>query len=252
MPVSKPIRERLPDPRGIFPPVAALEFLAISECLPPLAISGILLIDEFASMLTLLQRMILGCTLILALVLGLGLSYRNTSRRLAAANDQVQTADRALVTLEKLLSSMRLEQVLELRNSQGQQGSEAARAAQHQESQRLNSAAVSALSALDPAAAASLKAIAAQPSLNVAEADLQKLIASESSRRDAIAGPALVLREKLTRRIAYIGLATFFGMLLVAVATIFSVFRPLRRTAAKCPAYRTGRSAATHRMARTG
>ena len=182
-------------------------------------------------MLTLLQRMILGCTLILALVLGLGLSYRNTSHRLAAANDQVQTADRALVTLEKLLSSMRLEQVLELRNSQGQQGSEAARAAQHQESQRLNSAAVSALSALDPAAAGSLKAIAAQPSLNVAEADLQKLIASESSRRDAIAGPALVLREKLTRRIAYIGLAIFFGVLLVAVATILSVSRPLRRTA---------------------
>ena len=59
-------------------------------------------------MLTLLQRMILGCTLILALVLGLGLSYRNTSHRLAAANDQVQTADRALVALEKLLSSMRL------------------------------------------------------------------------------------------------------------------------------------------------
>ncbi len=182
-------------------------------------------------MLTLLQRMILGCTLILALVLGLGLSYRNTSHRLAAANDQVQTADRALVTLEKLLSSMRREQVLELRNSQGQQGSDTARAEQHQESQRLNSAAVSALSVLDPAAAASLKAIAAQPSSDVAEADLQKLLASESSRRDAIAGPALVLREKLTRRIAYIGLAIFFGVLLVAVATILSVFRPLRRTA---------------------
>jgi NtrC-family two-component system sensor histidine kinase KinB len=182
-------------------------------------------------MLTLLQRMILGCTLILALVLGLGISYRNTSHRLAATNDQVQTADRALVTLEKLLSSMRLEQLLVLRNSTGQHGSEGARAAQHQESQRLNSAAASALSSLDPAAAASLKAIAAQPSLDLAEADLEKLIASESSQRDAIAGPALVLREKLARRIAYIGLAIFFGVLFVAVATILSIFRPLRRTA---------------------
>jgi NtrC-family two-component system sensor histidine kinase KinB len=179
-------------------------------------------------MLTLLQRMILGCSLILALVLGLGLSYRDTSHRLAAANDQVQTADRALVALEKLLSSMRLEQVLELRDSAGQQ---AAREAQHQESQRLNAAATSALSVLDPSAPGSLKAIAPQSSLNAAEADLQKLIASESSRRDAVAGPALVLREKFTRRISYVSSATFFGALLAAAATILAVFRPLRSTA---------------------
>jgi two-component system, NtrC family, sensor histidine kinase KinB len=181
-------------------------------------------------MLTLLQRMILGCSLILAIVLGLGVSYRDTSRRLAAANDQVQTADRALFSLEKLLSSMRLEQVLELRDSAGQQGSPAARMAQHQESQRLNSAAAGVLSALDPSALGPLKAIAARPSLNSAEAELQKLIASESSQRDAIAGPALVLREKLTRRISYINAAALFGVVLAIVATILSVFRPLRQT----------------------
>jgi two-component system, NtrC family, sensor histidine kinase KinB len=183
-------------------------------------------------MFTILQRLILGCSLILAIVLGLGLSHRDTSRRLAAANDQVQTADRALVTLEKLLSSMRQEQVFELRAAAGQPGSQSAFAAQLQESQRLNSAASAALSALDPYAAGSLKAIAAQPSLEKSQAELQKLIAAESSRRDAIAGPALVLKEKLTRRIAYVNFAAFFGVLLVAVATILSVIRPLRQAAA--------------------
>ncbi len=183
-------------------------------------------------MLTLLQRMILGCSLILAMVLGLGISYRNTSRRLGAANDQVQTADRALFALEKLLSSTRDEQVLELRGAAGQPQSQSALAARHQESQRLNSAAADALSVIDPSAAGSLKAIAAQPSLNAAEADLRQLIAAESSRRDAIAGPALVLTESLTRRINYIYIAAFFGILLAAAGTIVSVFRPLRRTAA--------------------
>lgn len=183
-------------------------------------------------MFTLPQRMILGCSLILAIVLGLGLSHRDTSRRLATANDQVAIADRALVTLEKLLSSTRQEQVFELRAAAGQAGSQAARAAQHQESQRLNSAAAAALSALDPPATASLKAIADAPSLHASAAELQKLIASESSRRDAIAGPAVVLKEKLTRRIAYVNIAAFFGVLLAAVATIFSVIHPLRQTAA--------------------
>jgi two-component system, NtrC family, sensor histidine kinase KinB len=183
-------------------------------------------------MFTLLQRMILGCSLILAIVLGLGLSHRDSSRRLATATDQVSAADRALVTLEKLLSSTRQEQVLELRAASGQAGLQAARTAQHQESQRLNSAAAADLSALDPAAAGSLKAIAAQPSLNASAAELQKLIASESSRRDAVAGPAVVLKEKLTRRIAYVNIAAFLGVLLVSVGTILSVIRPLRQTAA--------------------
>ena len=113
-------------------------------------------------MFTLLQRMILGCSLILAIVLGLGLSHRNTSLRLATADDQVAAADRALLTLEKLLSSTRQEQVLELRAASGQPEPQSSLAAQHQESQRLNSAAAAALSTLDPSAAASLKTIASR------------------------------------------------------------------------------------------
>ena len=42
----------------------------------------------------------------------------------------------------------------------------------------------------------------------------------------------MVLSEKLARRIAYINIAAFFAVLLVAVGTIFAVFRPLRHTAA--------------------
>ncbi len=182
-------------------------------------------------MLTLLQRLIIGCGLLLAIVLGLGLSYRNATRHLVALDHQVQSADRALLSLEKLRSSVRHQQLLDLRIANGDSSLRAARDAQQQETATLYSAAGDLLSGLDPAATATLKTISQKNSLDSATADLDKLIASESSRRDAVAGPALGQRESLKRMIPLWAATAFFGALLIVALTILSILRPLRTTA---------------------
>jgi NtrC-family two-component system sensor histidine kinase KinB len=182
-------------------------------------------------MLTLLQRLVLGCGLLLAIVLGLGLSYRNTTRRLVLLDHQVQLADRALLSLEKLQSSLRQEQVLDLRLASGDEDMRGPRETQQRETRRLNSAAADLLSSLDPTGTTTLKTIAQQHSIADAIATLEKLIATETSRRDAVAGPALVQRETLQRLIPLWTFCALFTTGLIAALMILSVLRPLRLTA---------------------
>lgn len=182
-------------------------------------------------MLTLLQRLMIGCGLLLAIVLALGLSYRNATRHLVALDRQVQSADRALLSLEKLRSSVRHQQLLDLRLANGDSNLRPARDAQQKETSTLYSAAGDLLSSLDPAATATLKNISQKNSLDDAAADLDKLIATESSRRDAVAGPALVQRESLQRMISLWAATAFFGGLLIIALTVLSILRPLRTTA---------------------
>src|SRR5271166_1731554 len=182
-------------------------------------------------MLTILQRLVLGCVLLLAIVLGLGLSYRNTMRKLVALDRQVQSADRALLSLEKLRSSMREEQLLNLRLAGGESSLRGPCEAQQRESAKLDSAAADMLSSLDPAGSATVKALGQQRSLASATGDLDKLIATETSRRDALAGPALVQREAWQRALALGSISAVAGALIIAVLMILSVVRPLRLTA---------------------
>lgn len=178
-------------------------------------------------MLTLLQRLILGCTLLMAILLALGLSYRSATRRLVAANEQVQAADRAVVSLEKLQSSMRQEQVLALRAP----GERASSEKQKAETSRLSNSAINAVSTLDPAAAAALRAISQQTPLAAALDSLDGLIAKEASKRDAVAGPALVQREILARRTNAFFLVALLAAVLVIAALIPAIMRPLRHAA---------------------
>jgi two-component system, NtrC family, sensor histidine kinase KinB len=182
-------------------------------------------------MLTLLQRLILGCTLLMAILLGVGLSYRSATRRLVAANEQVQAADRAVVSLEKLQSSMRQEQILGLRAATGDVAARNSSDKQRAETARLSNSAVNTVSTLDPAAAATLRTLSQQASLPAALDSLNALIAREASKRDAVAGPALVQREILTRRANILFAVALLAALLVIAGLIPAIMRPLRHAA---------------------
>ncbi|HVJ09110.1 MAG TPA: ATP-binding protein [Acidisarcina sp.] len=182
-------------------------------------------------MLTILQRLILGCSLLLAILLGLGLSYRNTTRHLVSANDQVQSADRAVAALAELRSSMRREESLDLRIAAGDANLQRDREIQHNQTQRLMKMAAETLRALDPSGAATLGAIAQDRVLSSAGRTLDNLIAAEAAKQRVITESGLARRQTLELRAALWPLLAMLGAILVMAFLVLSILRPLHLVA---------------------
>lgn len=195
-------------------------------------------------MFTLSQRLIVGCALLVAITLGLGLYSSGTLRRMTALDERTDAADRAVLALANLRDSLDREQLLDWKIAGNGEHLAAELKRQQQQTQQLFAESSVALAALDTAGAG--KAAAEQQdwaralSLSPAQrtstdaallTDVQKLLAAETNLRVALLDEAARARATLLRRTLLAAVAGLIVSLLLATLVAVSVILPIRKTA---------------------
>lgn len=195
-------------------------------------------------MLTLYQRLILGCLLLIAVVTGVSLLVRDSFVELGGLDASRHTADVALSSLAAVRASLAREELTAAQAATQAQISERFPVQARETQQRLNDA-VAAVNAFDPTIAiGTLQAeharIAARPvenfSLLAAElermnAEVERDFAALRVRHDAVASSLEDRQDWLQARLISIcGLSIAVAIVIAALMTFF-VIMPIRRTA---------------------
>lgn len=201
-------------------------------------------------MLSLYQRLILGCALLLLIVLGITLFVRGSLRRIAATDAMLSSSDGASARLAGVASALAREQLLAAQFESDASQLSALRE-QMQQTQRQIKAALTLLN--DPALNALLQqhsqllnqvAHASGPEdidrlmslhlrLRIASLDqgLQQLLATQSANQIAAREAAARERAALTRHMLATTEICLVFALIVAPLTVFAIISPLREVA---------------------
>jgi len=201
-------------------------------------------------MLSLYQRLILGCALLLLIVLGITLFVRGSLRRIAATDAMLSSSDGASARLAGVASALAREQLLAAQFESDASQLSALRE-QMQQTQRQIKAALTLLN--DPALNALLQqhsqllnqvAHASGPEdidrlmslhlrLRIASLDqgLQQLMATQSANQIAAREAAARERAALTRHMLATTEICLVFALIVAPLTVFAIISPLREVA---------------------
>jgi len=203
-------------------------------------------------MLSLYQRLVLGCALLLALVVGAALFVRSSLLRIAATDATLAASDQAAAMLTDLESALAREQLLaaqfeaepnatrktelhsQMQQSQRQLKTTAAmiadgslRSMQQQHSQLSSQVGhASTADAIEALASSQLRVRVA-----ILDQSLQQVMATESAKGLASQREAVRERAILSRRVLTTVEVCSFLALLLAPLTVFSVISPLREVA---------------------
>jgi NtrC-family two-component system sensor histidine kinase KinB len=201
-------------------------------------------------MLSLYQRLILGCTLLSLIVLGITLFVRGSLRRVAATDAMLSSSNEASALLTVLASGLAREQLLAAR-FENDPSSLAALREQMEQTQRQIKTALAAMN--DPALSALHgehtrllgqierasspedieQLIALHLRLKIASLDqrLQQLMATQSANQIAAREAAARERAALSRHILATTEICLMFALIVAPLTVFAIISPLREVA---------------------
>ncbi len=195
-------------------------------------------------MLTLYQRLVLGCLLLIAVVTGVSLLVRDSFVESAALDASRQTADTARASLAAARGSLAREELTAARSVDEVQ---AARefSSQASETQALLNAAVTEVAAFDPtipvgALQAEHARIVARPDerfdllaaqLERMNTEMEQTFATLNARHDAVTSSLQTRQDWLRARLISICGVSIIAAIVIAVVMIFSVIMPIRRTA---------------------
>ena len=195
-------------------------------------------------MLTLYQRLVLGCLLLIAVVTGVSLLVRDSFVESAALDASRQRADAALASLAAARASLAREELTAAR-SIGQAGGVQEFSSQAHETQALLDTAADEVAAFDPTIpVGALQAeharivarsderfdlLAAQ--LEHMNAEMEQVFATLSTRHDAVASSLQTRQDWLRARLITICGMSIIAAIVIAAVMIFSVITPIRRTA---------------------
>jgi NtrC-family two-component system sensor histidine kinase KinB len=203
-------------------------------------------------MLSLYQRLVLGCALLLALVFGVTLYVRSSLLRIAATDATLTASGQAATLLSGLDSAFAQEQALAAQFAGDPNAARVARLhAQMQQTQRQLKTAAAALpdgvlktlqqqhgqlsSQVGHAATQGQvqELASSQLQTRIAELDqgLQQIMAAQSAKQLADREEAMQERAALSRRMLTTVEICLFAALVVAPLTVFSVIAPLREVA---------------------
>ena len=194
-------------------------------------------------MLTLYQRLVLGCCLLIALVTGVSMLVRTSFVKLAALDTAHHNADEALAALAAARASMAAETLTAAKLSTGSAQSRQFES-QAAQTQNLLTSAVSLVKAFDPGAsiddvnarhAALLKHNDSperlDPQLEAISADLTPRFEALKLRHDSVVADADRREASLRARLISACGASIAAAILISAVMIYFVVGPIRRTA---------------------
>jgi len=195
-------------------------------------------------MLTLYQRLVLGCLLLIAVVTGVSLLVRDSFVEFAALDESRHRADAALASLAAVRASLAREELTAARSAgMGQPDREFSE--QARETQSLLDTAAAEVDAFDPTIPVdrlqaehaeiiarrdeSFDSRAAQ--LERMNGEMEQAFATLNARHDAVASSLQTRQDWLRARLISICGLSIVAAIVIAGAMIFSVIMPIRRTA---------------------